>query len=143
MHQICTSFVLKSANLALNIVLFYALVIKFLTKFVLNSTIRKCNFCIIVLNYDAKLALKFVPNSTKKVHNLHHRREFMKIRCQKGAGTEIHKCYVNKIRKETGAGMNHANLSIYLSIYLTIYLSNYLSIYLASIYLSIPARITK
>ena len=28
---------------------------------------------------------KLFPNSTKKVHNLHHSRKFMQIRCQKGS----------------------------------------------------------
>jgi hypothetical protein len=49
------------------------------------------------LNFDAKLAPtlnKFVPNSTKKEHNLHNCRQFMQIRCQKGAGAKMHKYLV-------------------------------------------------
>ena len=46
----------NSANRALNIVLFYALVLMLLTKFVLNRTIRRCCFCINFWNFDAELA---------------------------------------------------------------------------------------
>ena len=41
-----------------------------------------------------QIQCKLVPNSTKKMHNLHHYRKLMQIRCQKGADTEMPKCLV-------------------------------------------------
>ena len=35
---------------------------------------------------------KFVPNISRKAHNLQLCRKFMYIRCRKGAGTKMHKC---------------------------------------------------
>ena len=62
----------KSANQALNMVLFDALVLLLLTKFVPNGTIRRCCFRILFLilkiNYPQILWLS-VLNSTKKGHN--------------------------------------------------------------------------
>jgi hypothetical protein len=46
--------------------------------------------CLFFLNFDAKLEpnlMQIFPNSTKKVHSLHHCRKFM----QKGADTKMHK----------------------------------------------------
>ena len=46
-----------------------------------------------MLNWH-QIKCKLFPNSTKKVHNLHHSRRFMQIRCQKGSDTKMHKCLV-------------------------------------------------
>ena len=37
---------------------------------------------------------KFAPNLMKTFPNLHHCRNLMQIRCRKGAGTKMHKCFV-------------------------------------------------
>ena len=42
----------------------------------------------------AKLASNLMQICPKQHHNLHHFRKLMQIRCQKGAGTKIHKCLV-------------------------------------------------
>ena len=81
----------ESAIQALNMVLFYALVLLLLTKFVPNSNFRRYCFCNIFFNFDANSA----PNlMQKKVHNLHHSGKFMQISCQKCAGTNMHKYLV-------------------------------------------------
>ena len=80
--------------------LFNALVLMLLTKFVPNSTTRRRYSSIHFLNFDAKLAsnsMKFVPKRTKNMHNLHHSRKLIQIRCQKGADTKMHKCLVGSI----------------------------------------------
>ena len=46
----------NSANWALNMVLFYDLMLRFFTKFVPNRTIRECSSDIIFLSHDAKFA---------------------------------------------------------------------------------------
>ena len=64
--------------------IFYALVLMLLTEAAVS---------VYFFNYHTKLAPninKFVPNSTKKVHNLHHGRKLMQIRCHKGADTKMH-----------------------------------------------------
>ena len=59
------------------------------------------------------------PISNKKVENLHHCRKSMQIRCQKGAGTKMHKCLVGRvllfteIRKDYGIYL----LDLYLYLY--------------------------
>ena len=52
-------FLQKNANLEVNMVLFYALVLMLLTKFVPNSTFRRCSSGIMFFGYDAKLAHKY------------------------------------------------------------------------------------
>ena len=67
-------------------VLFYALVLKMLIKYVPNSTIRRCSSYIFFLKF------KLVPNCTKFNATLQCCKHFMHIRCQKGSRTKIHKC---------------------------------------------------
>ena len=73
---------------------FGALVLILLTNFVQNSIIRRCFFCIIFLNIDAKSACtNFVANLYQIASNLmqilHHCRQLMQIRCQKASCTNV------------------------------------------------------
>ena len=54
MLYICTLYVCtkKSTILVLNIALFYALVLMLLTKFVWNSTIKRCSFVTTYFDFD-------------------------------------------------------------------------------------------
>ena len=80
---------IKSAYQAINMVLFYALVIKCC---LLNlSQIAPLEGAV-----PAWLFEKFwCQISTNLMHYLHHCRKFMQIRCQKGAGTKMYKCLVD------------------------------------------------
>ena len=81
LHLICTK---KIANLTLNLGIFDALVLMLLcTKFVPNSTPKRCSSCINLL----RIKCKFVPNSTNKVHDLHHLFT---------ASQKMHNCLVGK-----------------------------------------------
>ena len=71
-----------------------------LTKFVPDSTIRRCCFFtflkILMLNQH-QIRCKFVQNSTRKVHNQHHCRKLKQIQGQKGAGTKMQKRLVGRM----------------------------------------------
>ena len=66
-HLICTG---EKSNWALNMVLFYALVLMFLTKFVPKSTIRRCSSGIMFWNYDFKFAQNIMQIFLSKYHFL-------------------------------------------------------------------------
>ena len=72
--------------------LFYALMLMLLTKFLPNSINSGINF----INCDAKSVpnnniMHICPKQYQNVNFLHHCRKMMQIRCQKGAGTKMHK----------------------------------------------------
>ena len=48
-------------------------------------------FFTIILNLN-QIKYKFVPNSTQKVHFLHHCKKLVLFRYRKSAGTKMHKC---------------------------------------------------
>ena len=83
----------KSNNWALNIELFYALVLMLFTNFVPIAPLEGAVPAFIVFNYDPKFApniKQFVSNSNKKIS--HQSRKLVQIRCHNG--TKIHKCLV-------------------------------------------------
>ena len=80
----------KSTRWALDIVLFYSLVLMLLTKFLPNKTlkdaVRILLFWIMMLNLH-QIYYKFVPNSTKKCITA-------VSWCSKGSSTKMQKCSV-------------------------------------------------
>ena len=75
------------------VVLFYALLLMLHTKCVPNSNTRRCSSGIIFLYFYEKLTpnlMQIYSEYHKKMHNLHHCRKLMQIRCRKGDCTKTH-----------------------------------------------------